>query len=476
MKRLLIVMVLCSFVLIPATLLAYPTVYPTSTTIYNPKKCWNGYTIYGYGSDPKEPPAVARLIDMNGKVVHKWKGIDGFPYKLLPGGYLMGQLGYHSKTNALVQVDWDGKPVWKFDKAIQIKVDEKMVWSAEVHHDFQREGNPVGYYVPGMKPLVDKGSTLILSAKRVKNPKITCKNLNSSWIIEVTWDGKIIWDWLLADHFDELGLSEEAKNAIYRSAGGMGMNSMAILGPNKWYDAGDERFHPDNIICQAHRLNILMIISKKTGKIVWKVGPDYNASPAFRKLGWIIGPHHIHMIPKGLPGGGHILIFDNGGESGYGAPNPMSPTGANNTVRYYSRVLEFNPQTLDIVWEYSGLALGYSKQHSQPWVFFSPFISSAQRLPNGNTMICEGDPGRLLEVTPKLETVWEYVNPFKDYRWRPQYNFVNSSYRAFRVPYGWIPQLKKPVERAVIPPENVEFRIEPVGSQREEKESDFRGY
>ena len=82
--------------------------------------------------------------------------------------------------------------------------------------------------------------------------------------------------------------------------------------------------------------------------------------------------------------------------------------------------------------------------------FFSPFISNAQRLPNGNTLICEGSSSRIIEVTPKLEIVWEYVNP---------YNYVEAfkhgyTYRAYAVPYEWVPQLKKPTEAAVVPPAN----------------------
>jgi hypothetical protein len=48
------------------------------------------------------------------------------------------------------------------------------------------------------------------------------------------------------------------------------------------------------------------------------------------------------------------------------------------------------------------------------WTFFSHFISSAQRQPNGNTLICEGANGRFFEVTPSGEIVWEYVNPFSN--------------------------------------------------------------
>ena len=52
----------------------------------------------------------------------------------------------------------------------------------------------------------------------------------------------------------------------------------------QWYDAGDERFHPDNLIFDARNANILAIISKKTGEIVWQIGPDFSKTKELRKL------------------------------------------------------------------------------------------------------------------------------------------------------------------------------------------------
>jgi hypothetical protein len=451
-------------------LFAYPSVYPTGTTIYKPDKAWNGYTIL----DPRSPDVGAVLIDMNGNVVKNWKGILGYPNKLLPGGYVMGNTADrgpgHQDRIDLVQVDWDGKIVWKFNRAEEVKDRGKEpIWMARQHHDYQREGNPVGYYVPGMDPLVTKGNTLILAHKNVKNPKITDKLLLDDYIYEVTWDGKIVWEWSFSDHFDELGFSEEAKNTLYRhpgwserrgSADWLHINSMSTLGPNKWYDAGDHRFHPDNIIWSARYANIIGITDKKSGKIVWQVGPDYTATPPLRALGQIIGQHHPHMIPKGIPGEGNILVFDNGASGGYGAPNAISVTGRLNAQRDYSRVIEFDPVTLKITWEYSPATAGYMPR-LENYRFYSGYISSAQRLPNGNTLITEGANGRIFEVTPGREIVWEYVSPFFSSPPNPRFKPINPVYRAYRLPYEWVPQLKKPVEKAVIPLDNSQFRVSP---------------
>ena len=86
--------------------------------------------------------------------------------------------------------------------------------------------------------------------------------------------------------------------------------------------------------------------------------------------------------------------------------------------------------------------------------FYSPFISGAQRLPNGNTLICEGSGGRLIEVTADHELVWEYISPY----WGTQLK-LNMVYRAYRYPYEWVPQLPKPEETPIAPIDVTTWRL-----------------
>jgi hypothetical protein len=444
--------------------MAAPTIYPTGTTLFDPEKSWNGYTIY----IARETGAV--LVDMNGTVVHLWEGLHGFPNKLLPGGHVMGSMGvrdpkygFMDQTD-VVQVDWDGNVVWKFDQYEYIEdPGQEGIWMARQHHDFQRDGNPVGYYVPGMDPFTDQGNTLILGHKNLINPNISDKMLLDDVIYEVTWNGDIVWEWMCSDHFDDMGFTEQAKNILSRNptmvvregivGDWMHINAMSTLGPNRLYDSGDTRFHPDNIIWCGRQTNIIAITDKKSGNIVWQIGPDYDCTPELRNLGWIIGQHHAHMIPKGLPGEGNILVFDNGGFAGYGAPNPGSPTGHNNALREYSRVIEFDPVSLKMVWLYTYFEAGHLNRMGR-FNFFSPLISSAQRLPNGNTLITEGSNGRILEVTPGHELVWEYISPYFGMDGKS-----NHVYRAYRVPYEWVPQLERPEEIAVPRLDISRFRV-----------------
>ncbi len=442
--------------------MGHPTIYPTGTTVYKPEKAWSGYTIY------QAADTGALLIDMNGKEVHLWKGLRGFPNKLLPGGHVLGstaerdpKYGFQDEKN-LVQVDWDGNIVWKFDQYEWIEdPGYEGQYMARQHHDYQREGNPVGYYVPGQEPMTNAGNTILLAHKNVSRPEISDKELLDDTIIEVTWEGKIVWEWAVSDHFEELGFDEDAKAAIYRDPNTrafgthygdwMHINSASALGPNKHYDNGDERFHPDNIIWDARESNIIAITDKRTGNIVWKLGPNYDTAET-EGIGWIIGQHHAHLIPQGLPGAGNILIFDNGGWGGYGKPNPESRDGLKNARRDHSRILEINPITFAIEWQYTPTEAGFQAPLDS-YRFYSPYISSAQRLPNGNTLITEGADGRIFEVTAEHELVWEYISPYKNQR------NSNMVYRAYRAPYDWVPQLERPAEIAIEPIDVADFRL-----------------
>jgi len=287
---------------------AYPSVYPTGTTIYDPGKAWNGYVVFGLPSN-----GGAVLIDMNGNEVRRWDGVnvEPAPMRILPGGYIVGastRREGHQEAKALVQLDWDGNEVWRFDRLEKVFFKEEsedeeeseeneedaedkgeVLWSARQHHDWQREGDPVGYYSPDAEPLTSDGRTLILAHKKVTNIAVSDKTLGDDYVYEVSWDGKVLWDWLASDHVDEFGLSEDMRNVIHRaddfneergSFDWLHINAMAYVGPNKWYDEGDERFNPENIILSIRRPNVIAIVDR-AGAIVWRMGPDYRLSEAW---------------------------------------------------------------------------------------------------------------------------------------------------------------------------------------------------
>ncbi len=438
-----------------------PTVFPTGTTIYDPAKCQGGYTLFvGKGKG-------AMLVDMNGNVIRHWKDVQGMPCKMIPGGHLFGSLGMRDRDAAyqdmtdVTMIDFDGNVEWTFDH--NQKVDDEDSgerWVARQHHDYQIEGNPVGYACPGQESSPDFNKMLILTHNDVRKPKISPQMLLEDCLIEIDRAGNITWEWHMLDHFNEFGFPEAQKNVMYRNpniqeAGPEGegdifhVNCASYLGPNHWYDEGDERFAPDNIIMDSRETNVMWIVDHETGKIVWQVGPDYTQTRELRRFGTLIGPHHTHMIPKGLPGAGNIMVYDNGGWAGYGVPSQVSKIGIKTERRDGSRVVEFNPTNMKIAWQLDSAALGMPAPFATH-CFYSPLTSDAQRLENGNTFICEGTTGRFYQITPDNEIVWEYIYPLID---------KELIYRAYHIPYDWIPQVEHPVEVPVERLDNSEFTV-----------------
>ena len=165
--------------------------------------------------------------------------------------------------------------------------------------------------------------------------------LEDDRLIEVSWKGDIVWEWVASDHIDELGFADDARKAIKAASGvnaaearfdWLHINSATYVGPNRWFDQGDTRFAPNNVIISSREASLLAIVGRD-GSIVWRLGPDFSASKELRAIRQIIGQHHAHFIPKGLPGAGNLMVFDNGGASGYGFANPIAPDGGGAFVR-----------------------------------------------------------------------------------------------------------------------------------------------
>lgn len=446
---------------------AFPSVYPTGVTRYDPAKAWNGYVLFS--AQDKQ----THLIDMNGQDVKVWPH-EGFPSVLLDPainqgrrGHVLVQLANQAagqsgagavRHQTVGEVDWNGKVVWAWqgvgaqDAYGGAGVSTEAAANrggARQHNDWRRLPN---------------GNTVILVNVLRQLPGFKADKVLDDAIYEVTPTGQITWQWAAGDHLLEFGFSDDSLKLLRETLTRgdrtvpfdyLHLNNLSVVGPNKWHDAGDQRFHPDNLLIGSRHANLLAIIDRKTGAIAWRLGPDYpspNGSAVPRPVDQIIGQHDAHIIPPGLPGAGNLLVFDNQGEAGY----PRVGPGA----QPRSRVLEIDPVSKHIVWQYTGTSSG-----RVAWSFYSSFISSARRLPNGNTLIDEGMNGRIFQVTPGGEIVWEYVSPhFGESRngGDGQAVLSNSLYRAQPVPYDWAPSGTPRSENAVRAPDVRTFRVAPL--------------
>ena len=203
----------------------------------------------------------------------------------------------------------------------------------------------------------------------------------------MTTDGRVVWEWRAWEHLDpvEDGITWP-------------MDSRA-----EWTHCNGLAEWPNGDITLSFRNTSEVIrVSRQTGRVLWKL-----QSPL------LSGQHNPTPLPNG-----NLLLFDNGPHR---LPDPIhDPGGIGNASFPYSRALELEVPSGRIAWRY---------QERRVSDFFSPRISSAQRLPNGNTLIDEGWFGRFFEVTADGEVVWEYVNPYFTMGAAAE---VNQVFRAYR--------------------------------------------
>jgi len=397
---------------------ANQTVFPTGTTIYFPDECYNSYILIAdhasLGNHASAQvraasiiPGDIRLIDMNGTVVHTWKVVPNFNKRcrLSPNGNLL----YVGPDKTILEYDWEGNIVWRHKGIDSIN---DMRWLPNNNRLFISH-----------EPLPDEFQ------KKVKDIKISPwwplrkrgseEHQLGADIYEVTPDKKIVWEWHAYNHLDVNRYSPVTPEGDW-----LHMNTISPIPENKWFDNGDQRFKPGNILVNPRNIDTLYIVDKATKKIVWEWSHFYK--------GGLAHCHEPEMIKKGLPGAGNIILFDNG-------LFPRHRTHSGQTF-----IIEFNPVTKEIVWKYE--TEGYANLK-----FFSKTMGTQKRLPNGNTFISEDNTGRLFQVTPEGKIVWEFVNR-------------GGTTRPFPVAYDYCLQLKtmpKPPENRVTPPNNLEWHITP---------------
>jgi len=308
--------------------------------ILNRYKCDDGYRLYS-----SRMTEQAHLIDIDGREVHSWTYPQGESWhyaEMLPNGHLVAIIkeSENRYPGMIIELDWNSRLVWKAD--------------VMAHHDFDR---------------LDNGNTLVVCREYVQNEAIRPGQLKSDVIIELTPDNKVVWEWHGDRHVkkDIAGLVSVKFPLEYTDI--LHTNTVESL-PDGPASRKDSRFKAGNVLFSALHINTIGVIDKDSGRVVWAWGPGVLSSQ-----------HMPTMLPNG-----HILVYDNGREF------------------ERTRIIELEPVTEKIVWEYQG---------DPPESFYSRTRGSNQRLPNGNTFIAESDSGRLFEVTPAGEIVWEFLNPYR---------------------------------------------------------------
>ena len=346
-------------------------------TYYNEEKSARGFTLYA----PQTGNGRVVLINMHGDVEHEWNlpvrpGRDAV---ILPNGNL-GYNGSHEKSIDLYSA-WD---IWHGGHFMEVTPGGDIVWEHEDpyhHHDAQWLDNGNLLYTVASPIPVSAGKGLFS-----KIPLEMQQRPFSDTVREVNREGEVVWEWNAWEH---ISIEDYPIHECFNR------------------DNAKERLHWP-MINGVYQKNNIVLMSLRTTSGIIAVNKENNDILWELKYPLVAQQHDPSFTEDG-----NLLCFDNGN---------IRPSSI-----HHSRIVEYDPKTKDLVWSYVD---------SMPPAFFSPYMGSVERLWNGNTFICESAFGRLFEVTPEGETVWEYVIPdFAEYP-EPLNQFItgehNSCFKAHR--------------------------------------------
>jgi hypothetical protein len=335
------------------------------TTVYEPSLAQDGLTLYASGHE-----AAAYLMDMEGRVLHTWRRPyssvwtetaevkhpqpDAYVYfrkvKLLDNGELLAiyeGVGDTPYGYGMVKLDRDSNVLWSY--------------LGHTHHNFDVGPDGRIYVLTH-----DFSSKAMPDFGNLQSPRI------DDYLVVLSPEGR---------ELQKIPLIEPVARSPYRHL----LHTVSSYSTGDPLHTNDVDFiteetarnfpygKPGQVLLSFRELGAIGVLDLERQQLVWMArGP------------WL-GQHDPDILPNG-----RIVLFDNYGQF-------VGPGGA-------SRVLEFDPRSMAIAWQYAGDA-------AHP--FDSAIRSEQQRLGNGNTLIVESNGGRMLEVTPAGRIVWEFINPVR---------------------------------------------------------------
>ncbi len=310
--------------------------FGSEEVLYDSEKTYDGLTLFAMNQG-----MFIYLINMQGEVVHTWNVGTTMPFgKLQEDGTLVYIANSTAQPN---QIETTHALIREVDW------DNNILWEYKnefIHHDFSKMPN--GNILAIMWEQISDDNKAKLSVNKNKEVWV-------DYIIEIDYETQeIVWEWHMQDVLEIEKYDYNVSHQLELS------HTNAV----EYLPVGNSFNGKESIMISSRQLDSIFIIDKTTGNVEWELGPEV-----------LEGQHNPTLLDNG-----NVLVFNNG--------------------KIKSNVLEINPLTNEIVWEYSDDG------------FYSGHISGAQRLANGNTLICEGADGRIFEVTQDKEIVWEYITPF----------------------------------------------------------------
>jgi len=382
---------------------------------YNKSKAYEGYTLFAPINSK-----TTYLIDNSGEVRHKWNSeyFPGVSVYLLENGDLLRTTNVGSEDfkmggvgGGIEMLDWESKVVWSYKLASDTQIQ---------HHDVEVMPNGnillLGWESRSKDEALDAG----VAAENI-DPKS-----NSVWedfIIEIDPKTKeTIWEWHAWDHLvQDHDFSKDNYGDIRQESDRINANYYKYSNKPDWMHSNSVDYNEElnQVMLSVREFNEVWIIDHSTtinqaasseggdngkgGDLLYRWGnPEaYNAGTTEDRELFL--QHNAQWIDDGLQGEGNILVFNNGDKTrAYSSVLELKPAMEGVT---YSKADDGTYSTTEVVWEYTA---------ADKSSLYASYISGAQRLPNGNTLVTAGTTGTFLEVTPKGETVWRFESPIID--------------------------------------------------------------
>ena len=392
---------------------------------------------------------VTYLVDNDGRVVHRWRGefVSSSPYFQDDGsliwiardptaeGFTSGGVGGY-----IEQVEWDGDRRWRWHFASEQAIN---------HHDI--EPMPNGNLLVIGWELKTREESLAVGRRAELTPE---QGLWPDFLLEIEPappDGaRVVWEWhawdhlvqshdpdaphfgQAADHPGRIDINARTGAAAITADELEQLKALGYVPADATVEDLESDFLHVNSVAYHARLDQIAVSVPEYGEI-WILDHSTTTEEAAGSVGGRYGQggdllyrwgnpqvygrggaedrqlyyqHDARWIPDGWKGEGNLLIFDNGPQS---ASEPWSavveitpPIGEDGRYRLEAGAA-YGPERPH--WEYTA---------PDPESFFAPFVSGAQRIANGNTLVCQGPAGRLFELDRDDRIVWDYWNPYSE--------------------------------------------------------------